>query len=176
VQSVVLLLGAIVVGACAPMQVQIYVPQSSRLDGYHAFAWVPPDEFSTGDPRLDNNTIFIESLQLAVEQQLARKGWVKVTPELADLLIHYHVRIDQRLEVTDERGVDSAIHGSRGAVFTYDAGTLLLDFVEARSHVLAWRGWAVGSVEGVIDDQAWMNKRLDAVVARILKTFPPCVP
>ena len=174
VQSVVLLLGAIVIGACAPMQVETYVPQSARLDRDHTFGWALQDDFSTGDPRLDNNTIFTERLQLAVERQLANKGWSKTTPELADLLIHYHVRIDQRVEVTDEGGVDGAIHGTQGRAFTYDAGTLVLDFLQAPSHVLAWRGWTDGSVDGVIDDQTWMNKSIDAAVTRILKTFPPC--
>jgi hypothetical protein len=61
---------------------------------------------------------------------------------------------------------------SDGGPLVYDAGTLLLDFVEPRSSTLVWRGWAEGSVENVIDNQASMNTEIDTAVERILETFP----
>ena len=54
----------------------------------------------------------------------------------------------------------------------YDAGTLLLDFIDTRTNTLAWRGWAEGSLDGVIDDQQWMEKTLDEAVESILERLP----
>lgn len=160
------------VAACAPMQVHTYVPPAADLRKYHTYAWAPAGTFDTGDPRLDNNTLFVERLQSAVERQLARKGWAPVAASEADLVIHFHARVDQRLDLADVRGSGHGPGAAQGGPLVYDAGTLLLDFVEPRSNTLVWRGWATGSVDGVIDNQAWMNEKLDAAVERILATFP----
>jgi len=37
---------------------------------------------------------------------------------------------------------------------------------------LIWRGWAEGSIEGVIDNQTWMESRIDEAVAKILERLP----
>jgi uncharacterized protein DUF4136 len=54
----------------------------------------------------------------------------------------------------------------------YDAGTLFVDLVDTRTNRLVWRGWAEGSVDGVIDNQEWMEQRIDHVVTRILQRLP----
>jgi hypothetical protein len=158
--------------ACASMHVQTYVPRGANVRQYHTYAWAPAGAFETGDPRLDNNTLFIERLQSAVERQLARKGWAPVQAKEADVVVHFHARVDQRLDLAEKPGSGRPAEDSRGGPQVYDAGTLLLDFVEARSNTLLWRGWAEGSVDGVIDNQAWMNERIDAAVERILAAFP----
>ena len=50
-------------------------------------------------PRLDNNPFFAERLQAAVDQQLAARGFEKMTSERADLLLHFHARVEQQLDV-----------------------------------------------------------------------------
>ena len=167
----VVLAGLVAALACAPMQVHTYTPRSADLTRYHTYAWAPAGAFETGDPRLDNNTLFIERLRSAVERQLARKGWSTAVGGEAELLIHFHARVDQRLDLADATAAGVNEHSGGGSA-VFDAGTLLLDFVEARSNTLVWRGWAEGSIEGVIDNQAWMNEKIDAAVARILVTFP----
>ena len=42
----------------------------------------------------------------------------------------------------------------------FDTGTLLIEFVDARTSQLVWRGWAKSSVDGVIDDQEWMERKM----------------
>jgi len=48
----------------------------------------------------------------------------------------------------------------------------MLDFVDTRTKTLAWRGWAEGSLDGIIDDQRWMEERIDTSVEKILARFP----
>jgi len=158
--------------ACMSMQVHTYVPRSADLTRYRTFGWAPAGAFATGDPRLDNNTLFIERLQSAVERQLAGKGWLRAAGSEADLVIHFHARVDQRLDLADVATSEPPNEDSDRGPRVYEAGTLLLDFVEPRSNTLVWRGWAEGSVEGVIDNQPLMNDKIDAAVARILAAFP----
>jgi hypothetical protein len=166
------LVGLMVGIACAPMQVHTYVPRNANLTKYQTYAWAPAGAFETGDPRLDNNTLFIEHLQSAVERQMARKGWAPAVGNEADLVIHFHARVDQRLDLRDAVASGRINEDSGAGPLVYDAGTLLLDFIEPRSNTLVWRGWAEGSVEGVIDNQAWMNEKIETAVTRILMTFP----
>jgi hypothetical protein len=35
-----------------------------------------------------------------------------------------------------------------------------------------WRGWAEDSINGVIDNQEWMEQAIDQAVARILRQLP----
>ena len=44
--------------------------------------------------------------------------------------------------------------------------------VGTRTNKLVWRGWAEGSVDGVIDNQEWMEARIDDAVAQILQRLP----
>lgn len=172
VVEIVILVGLLASAACAPLQVHTYMPRGADLRQYHTYAWAPAGAFDTGDPRLDNNTLFLERLRSAVERQLTRKGWARADVGGADVVIHFHARIDQRLDLSERADPARASEDSGGGPLVYDAGTLLLDFIERRSNTLVWRGWAEGSVDGVIDNQAWMNEKIDTAVERIFASFP----
>ena len=45
-------------------------------------------------------------------------------------------------------------------------------FVDTRTNRVVWRGWAEGSVDGVIDNQQWLEQRVDEAVRRILARLP----
>jgi Domain of unknown function (DUF4136) len=155
---------------CASMRVNSYLERGTDLTRYHSYNWAADDRLSTGDPRLDNNSFFLERLQADVEKQLTSRGFEKVTAGTPDLWLHYHVNIDQRIDVNSA----DRQYGDCGACSpsVYDAGTLMLDFVDARSNRLFWRGWAEGSLDGAIDNQDWMEQRIDEAVTRILARFP----
>jgi hypothetical protein len=54
----------------------------------------------------------------------------------------------------------------------YEAGTLVIDVVDARTNRLIWRGWAENTMDGAIDNQDWMEKTIDHAVARIFTQLP----
>lgn len=164
-----LALSALTLTGCASMNVNSYVERGVDFTQYHTYNWAPDDRLVTGDPRLDNNPFFLERVQADVDQQLASRGFEKTTSETPDLVLHYYASITQQLNLN---GTDQK-YGCKGCEpFIYDAGTLLFDFVETRTNRVVWRGWAEGSIEGVIDNQAWMEKKIDQIVARILAIFP----
>ena len=48
----------------------------------------------------------------------------------------------------------------------------MIDFVDARTDTLVWRGWSEESVDGTIDNQELMERKIDQTVARILQRLP----
>jgi hypothetical protein len=150
------------------MQIRSYVAPGMNARLYRTYDWAPIEPQPTGDARLDNNRFFQERIQAAVEQQLSRRGFDKTaSPEL---LIRYHATVRQEVYISHLASADVSCDDCRPEV--YDAGTLLIDLVDARTKRLLWRGWAEGSIDGVIDDQKWMEQRIDETVARILRKLP----
>jgi len=54
----------------------------------------------------------------------------------------------------------------------YDAGTILIDLVEPHTNKVIWRGWAEGAMDGVVDNQAWMEATVNHAVTRIFERLP----
>jgi hypothetical protein len=163
---------SLVLASCAPVRVNSYVGRDVDLRRYHTYAWAPSDTFSTGDARLDNNTFFIERVQRAVDGQLRQKGFEKAMSSPPDFLIHYHARLEQRLDSGEFHAGQPGCQAVDCHPSVYDAGTLLIDFMDPRSNQLMWRGWAERGLDGVIDDQARMEVTIDDAVTRIMARLP----
>ena len=88
------------------------------------------------------------------------------------MLIHVHASMAQEINVDEIDRRYGYCPPAQCRPFVYDAGTLLLDFVDAHTNRLVWRGWAESSMDGVVDNQAWMEHRVDDAVTRILARFP----
>ena len=157
--------------ACASLTIDSYAERGFDLHRYQTFNWGAPDAVSTGDPRLDNNSFFDERVRMQVEEELAGRGIEKTALEPPDVLVHYHASVTQKIDVRNLDGEYDDCEGDCGP-YVYDAGTLFIDLVDRRTNRLVWRGWAAGSIEGLIDDQEWLEKRIDEVVARILSRLP----
>jgi Domain of unknown function (DUF4136) len=167
-------IAALGIAGCATMQVSSYVARGSDFARYHSYSWAPDDQLRTGDPRLDNNPFFLDRLQADVDRGLASRGLEKNPQGQPDLLVHYHVNISQEVHASQlEVPYGDTCTGCEP--YVYDAGTLLIDFVDARTNTLVWRGWAEGSMDNAIDNQAFMERKIDDAVNRILKKLPPAL-
>jgi hypothetical protein len=164
----------IAVAGCATMQVSSHVQRDVDFSRYRTYDWGPADALPTGDPRLDNNPFFKDHMQGAVEKALAARGLALVSDPRADLLIHYHASVTQRLDVNriDQRygycyGEDCNVR-----VTDYEAGTIVLDLVDGHTNRLVWRGWASDSLDGVIDNQQRMERMINQAVTRMMAQLP----
>jgi hypothetical protein len=164
-------LSALALAGCAGMEVNSYVERGVNMADYGTFTWAQPDQ-RTGDPRLDNSPFFHERLQTDVERQLTRRGYDRIAADQADLSVHYHASINQQVNVNEVDRRAGYCEEDDCQPYAYDAGTLVIDLVDVRTKRVVWRGWAKGSVDGVIDNQDWMEQRLDEVVARIMDKLP----
>lgn len=163
-------ISGLALAGCATMNVSSHIERGLDFAQYRTYDWGPADALPIGDPRLDKNPFFQDHVLGAVEKQLALKGFERSTSEAPNLLIHYHASINQRLDVS---GADRKYgYCDDCKPYVYDAGTLLLDFVDARTNKLLWRGWAERGMDGVIDNQEWMEEEIEEVVTRILERLP----
>ena len=167
VQLTAVAMSALVLTACASMKVYSYTEPGVDLAQYVTYEWGPPDQRTTGDPRLDNNPFFQERIQSDVDRQLTRRGYVKATAAPPDLTVRYHARIGQEVDVDAVDQITGYCPGNDCEAVVYETGTLAFDLVDTRTGRVVWRAWAEGSLEGVVNNQDWMEHRIDEVVARV---------
>jgi len=165
---------ALSITGCATMTVSSHVRSGIDFAPYRTYDWGPADTLPTGDPRLDQDPFFKDHVMGEIEKQLAIRGYERASSGPPDLLIHYHASINQRLDVY---GVDRE-HGycadddCEAWVVDYEAGTLVLDIVEARTNRVIWRGWAQDSVEDMLDNRDRMARKINEAVTRMLARLP----
>jgi hypothetical protein len=165
---------ALVAIGCATMNVSSHVRNGVDFARLGTYEWGPADALPTGDPRLDQDPFFKDHLIGAVEKQLAARGYERSTSGPPDLLIHYHASINRRINVF---GVDRE-HGycaddeCKAWVVDYEAGTIVLDLVDARTNRVIWRGWAQDGVEDMLDDRDRMAEKIEEAVVKMLALLP----
>jgi uncharacterized protein YceK len=160
---------ALTLSGCAPVRVHSFATRGTDFTRYHTYAW-SNDARSTGDARLDNSPFFFDRVEASVDQQLAQRGYEK-NEAAPDLLIHVHASMTEKIDTSGlDRDLATCTAGDCRS-YVYEAGTLLLDFVDARTKIVVWRGWAEDSLDG-IDSQPLMNHRIANAVAEILEQLP----
>jgi hypothetical protein len=122
----------------------------------------------------------VKRIKASTERQLIEKGYRMDTVN-PDFLIAIHGGREKKVDLIDwgytYRGYKHYHYGyynrsHRIDIYEYQEGTLILDFVDAESRELIWRG----SVTRVIDPNATPEKRervINEAVAKILEKFPP---
>ena len=165
-----LALAVVTLGGCAALNSGAFLARGADLHHYRTYNWASTDELYTGDPRLDNNEFFLSQLKTAVEKQMAAKGFERVDQDTPAMTIHYHASVTQKLDVPAADQKYAECNGC--GPFVYDAGSLVLDLVDARTDKLLWRGWAEGSIDGDVDRQARLDQTVDDAVAKIFALFP----
>ena len=164
---------ALVLSACATMNVSSHVERGVDFAQFRTWDWGPADALPTGDPRLDNSPFFKDYFEGAVEKQMAARHFEKAASGTPDLLIHYHANIDQRIDVNGEDRQNGYCYDDcQPHVIEYEQGTLVLDVVDTRTNRVVWRGWAQDSMEGVIDNQDRLARQLNEAITRMMKQFP----
>ena len=161
-------------GCATAMTVSSHLDRGIDFTRYHSYDWGPADALPTGDARLDKDPFFQDHVQGEVEKALAGRGLAGPTSVTPDLLIHYHASIDERLNVNRvDTSYGYCYDNCAPETSTYEAGTLVLDIVDARTNRVIWRGWAQDSVEDVLNNQDRMAKKIHEAVARMLAMMPP---
>lgn len=157
-------------GCAVKSAVHAYAEPGANLDQFRDYTWGAADPTTTGDPRLDRNEIFEGRVQAAVDRQLAARGLERATSGTSDLVVHYHATVHQRIDLSDREPFDPC---ATCKPFIYDAGTLVIDLVDAKSGKVLWRGWSEGNVDGVVAEQRWLEARIEEDVTRMFRQLPP---
>jgi len=171
--AALLLAGA--ASGCATMNVSSHVAHDLDMTRFHSYAWGPADALPTGDPRLDQNPFFKDHLQGAVERGLATRG-LRLA-ESPDLLLHYHASVTTRINANRADTGYGYCYGNTcdALVSEYEAGTIILDVVDARTNQLIWRGWAQNALGDLLENPDRMAAYIDRAVERMLRRFPRAI-
>jgi hypothetical protein len=151
-----------------------HVDRTISFAPYRTFDWGPADALPTGDARLDRDPFFKDHVQGAIERELARRGIALASTSAPDLLIHYHASVTERMDVaTADRTIASCgTLDCRPGLVWYEAGTLIVDVLDARSNALVWRGWAQNDVEEMLRNEDAMARTVDRAVTAIVAQLP----
>lgn len=174
---VLILLGMALAAGCATYTTQYDYDPEARFEELGTYNWLnPPGKGQAVDE------LTLKRIKASLERHLAQKGYSIVTSN-PDFLIAIHGGKEKKVNVVDwgytYRGNEHYRYGyapreKQINVYQYETGTLILDFVDAASQELIWRG----SVSKVIDPNPTPEKRdkvINEAVARVLEKFPPPV-
>ena len=186
----------VALAACAPMTVRSDYDELASFSELRTYRWIEREydagEFS-GNPAV-NNPILDRRVRAAVDAELGRRGFIRVSSDPADFWIAYHMVAEQRTATRyytsygsygsfGHHGFNRRFHG--GGFGYYDPafhttiyerewleGTLVLDVVDGRRNELIWRGWARQDLQRDPDPER-LQIYVTEAVRKILEEFPP---
>jgi hypothetical protein len=160
--------------ACAPaLTVGADAANDLQPAAYRSYTWEMPDQFPTGDPRLDNNPFFISEVQRHVDEQLGKLGIMKAQSG-GDLTVHFHATVRDRVNVYDvdrAAGYDQRGYPESQAI-SYQEGTVLVDIADVRGKRVIWRGWMQTDLSGAIGNNQELAKRVRDGMVKLFEKFP----
>jgi hypothetical protein len=136
---------------------------------YHTYKWVTIAGSHQPDQIVD------QQIKLAIDQQLAAKGFVKSDNDTADMDVAYQTSVTrQRQWNTFGSGGGWRMGGGMATTTssTIQTGTLAVDFYDPAQKQLIWRGSATKTLNPP-KDPVKRQQKLDKAVAKLLKNFPP---
>jgi hypothetical protein len=151
---------------------------SADFTKYKTYAWLdevlPPDKVpeNLGAP----NDITDRRIRSAIDGEMAAKGFTTTTTN-PDLVIFYHVGLEDKVDVTDW-GYSYASTGrywgwnTRNVdTYNYQEGSLIVDFVDMESKVLVWRGTAQQVLGDLSPEEA--DQFIKDIVNEVMALYPP---
>jgi hypothetical protein len=169
------LLFFLIIGCGSGINVQSDYDKGENFEEYKKYDFMELPENRRGDQ------LVFKRIQAAIADELEKKGLTRDESD-PDFQIAIHTKVKDKLSVTDW-GYSYAPYGaywggygywggSRMDVYSYEEGTLIIDFVEAADDQMIWRGVA----QGTLPENPSAEKRdqlIKEVVKQIMKQYPP---
>lgn len=146
-----------------------------NLYKYRTFDWLDTKSVKQGNsgPQWLNERAE-NKIRSSVETQMGRYG-LKPCDERPDLLLHFHIVIKNEVFYIQDWWCDEETGTEFGRCHrlrpvNYQEGTLVIDFMDAKTGNQVWRGAAVGVLENVAPEKA--DARIEEAVRLIFEKFP----
>lgn len=169
--------------SCSIIQVSEDYDRRAPFTTYKTFEWMPKPEKMPPDARaaIERNPLLGKRIQEITGEILADKG---MTPakENPDLLVNYYVGFKEKVDISGW----GYFYGPRWGFYwpylgpyddyTYTEGTLVLDFVDAKTNELVWRGVAEKALYDYYFSGSSHNfdeRELSKILTKMLAQYPP---
>jgi len=164
---VVSLLGLVLgllVGSAAAQSVQSDFDRTFQFSNLKTFSFAVQRRGAT-DP-LSTDSLNDGRIRTGLESQLIANGFRMETGK-ADFVIAYYVKTKNKLSVQDYGYGPPRWFGGRDIRVNQDTeGTLMVDFIDARTNQVVWRGRAVGTL-----DMKGVDKKISKSTEKLVKQF-----
>jgi len=158
-----MLLGMLAISASA-QSVQSDYDRGFRFSELKTFSFMPQRRDAT-DP-LASDSLNDGRIRNGLESQLIANGF-KVETTRPDFVIAYYVTTKNKFNVQDFGYGPPRWFGSRDIrVNQYSEGTLMVDFIDARTNQVIWRGRASGTLE-----MKGVDKKISKSVEKLIKQY-----
>ena len=181
--SIAVLLLSAAVAACAPA-VTIVRDAAHPIHPNATYAWGAADGARSAaerDPTLVTDSVR-GRIERAIDAELAAKGFRKVAFSDADLIVHYHIGMERKVDTVRtaspcgpkpcaDAQMEWGYWGSpeqQNREVAYAEGSLMVDVLARPSLTVAWRGTIAGEVRANSSSDEHIRKG----VARLLAKFP----
>jgi len=167
---------ALLISACAT-PVKTEYDREANFQDYQTFAWKMPEREGVRNPA-DDSAILDRRMARLLTQALEARGYRAVDASEADFLVTYRATTrqgGQRSSSGVSIGMGMGSGNVGGGVRIGGGGgsgpqsILILDVIDRREDMLVWRGWE----EGQQRQDRWSEERLERLLDRLLKEFPP---
>jgi len=175
-------LATLALAGCSTVKVVTDFDTEASFHSYKTFAWLPGPEKATGIARIDN-PLLAKRIRKSVTRQLQLQSYVEADASSADMLVGYHISLEQKVDVTtmndyygygrrSSRAWGGSMAHSRTMVHVYETGTLVIDLVDRQRNELVWRGSGESRLTPNPTPEE-IDKKVTEVVGAILAKFPP---
>ena len=155
--------------SCSIYDVRYDYDQQTDFTEFKTFGWMQVPE------KAGISSLVVQRVKNAVNAELKAKGLMLMSNN-PDFLIAVHLGTKDKVQVTDWGYSYGRYGGYRGSgrisTSQYEEGILILDFVDAKSRKLFWRGTAKAQVQNINTPEK-SEKLTNAAVKKILKKYPP---
>jgi hypothetical protein len=168
--------------SCSSIQVSQDYDRRAPFNSYKTFNWMPKPEKMPQSARsaLERNPLLGKRIQEIVDEILAGKG-LKLSTQNPDLLINYYVGFKEKVDITDWGYWYGPFWAYRWPflgpydTYSYTEGTLIMDFVDAKTKELVWRGVADKALYDYYfaSTSNFSDSDLRDILTKMLAQFPP---
>jgi len=173
----VALCAVLVLGGCSSVSVTTDHDPDCNFAALKTYEWLSSTKdalSANAQTNMFQNSMIEKRFQNAVVEQLKAKGITEDTTK-PDFVIMYYAGTQNKVNVTNY-GYGYGRWGGYGGggvdVQQYTEGTIILDFYDAKTKQLVWRGTASGALASKPSPEE-ATEKLNGVVAKMLADYPP---
>ena len=154
----------LLVGSAAAQSVQSDFDRTFQFSNLKTFSFAVQRRGAT-DP-LAADSLNDGRIRTGLESQLIANGF-RMETDKADFVIAYYVTTKNKLSVQDFGYGPPRWFGGRDIRVNQDTeGTLMVDFIDARTNQVVWRGRAIGTL-----DMKGVDKKISKSTEKLVKQF-----